>query len=136
MMVVISCVLHTLDLRGSYEFREFLTNRSQQVIEFIACLLLLCQSTVLGPILFFLFINDLLSKIESTIKLIADDVLMFRGIYSSTDQQMLQKDIDNLVQWSDMWQMPFNLTKREHLRMAGRMLPNIYHYMTVTQFQQ
>ena len=68
--------------------REFLTNRSQQVIEFIVCLLLLCQSTVLGPILFLLFINDLLSNIESTIKLIADDVLMFRGIYSSTDQQM------------------------------------------------
>jgi len=62
------------------------------------------------------------------IKLYADDVLMFRGIYSSTDQQTLQKDIEKLAQWSAMWQMPFNLTKCEHLRMAGRFLPSICHY--------
>jgi len=79
-------------------------------------------------LLFLLFINDLPSGINSMIKLYADDVLMFRGIYSSTDQQMLHKDIDILAQWSAMCQIPFNLTKCEHLRMAGRMLPSICHY--------
>jgi len=54
----------------------------------------------------FVIINDLPSNIDSAIKLYADDVLMFRGIYSSTDQQTLQKDIEKLAQWSAVWQMP------------------------------
>jgi len=61
------------------------------------------QGSVLGPLLFLLFINDLPSNTDSTIKLCSDAVLMLRGIQSSSNEQMLQRDIDKLAQWSATW---------------------------------
>ena len=50
------------------------------------------QGTVLGPLMFLLFINDIGDKINSTIKLFADDCLVFRTISSTDDTAKLQKD--------------------------------------------
>jgi len=98
-------------IRGPYLdwIKEFLANRTQQVVidnMFSTPSPVVSgvpQGSVLGPLLFLLFINDLPSNINSTMKLYADDVLMFRGIQSSSNQQMLQRDIDKLTQWSATW---------------------------------
>ena len=69
------------------------------------------QGSVLGPILFLLYINDISQDIESHIKLFADDTKIFRAISSISDNTALQADIDRLLLWSKKWQLPFNIEK-------------------------
>ena len=71
------------------------------------------QGTVLGPLLFLLFINDLPSVIDpdTRCRLFADDCLVYREIRSLQDQLQLQKDLDHLEQWSKQWGMAFNAKK-------------------------
>ena len=57
------------------------------------------QGTVLGPILFLIHINDLPSHVKSTVRLFADDCLLYRPIHSTVDQDILQSDLDALEVW-------------------------------------
>ena len=61
------------------------------------------QGSVLGPILFVLYINDLPENIISTVYMFADDTKVFKMITSSHDQQTLQNDLDCLKSWSSKW---------------------------------
>lgn len=69
------------------------------------------QGSVLGPILFLIFINDLPDEITSTVKIFADDTKIFRAINSGRDQIHLQEDLDRLLNWSKTWLLPFNIEK-------------------------
>ena len=61
------------------------------------------QGSVLGPLLFQLFINDLPNNIDSLVKLYADDVLVIRSITTPNDHQTLQNDLTKLALWSATW---------------------------------
>ena len=63
------------------------------------------QGTVLGPILFLLFINDLPSSVSSSVKLFADDSVLCRHIESSPDHDKLQQGLLLLDEWVAMWQL-------------------------------
>ena len=69
------------------------------------------QGSVLGPILFVLFINDLPDAISSEVKIFADDTKIYRPIVTIQDKQLLQDDIVNLQEWSEKWQLKFNEDK-------------------------
>ena len=69
------------------------------------------QGTVLGPLLFVVYINDILENITSDGFLFADDTKIFRTITSKDDALRLQSDIDSLKEWSENWGMEFNLDK-------------------------
>ena len=69
------------------------------------------QGTVLGPLLFLIYINDLPDAVSSDVRLFADDCIMYKEIKSAKDQDALQKDIDSLCKWEKSWQMSFNSTK-------------------------
>ena len=69
------------------------------------------QGTVLGPILFVVYINDILENISSDGFLFADNTKIFRAITSRSDALHLQADIDSLKRWSEKWGMEFNLDK-------------------------
>ena len=69
------------------------------------------QGTVLGPILFLLFINDLPSSVSSRVKLFADDSVLYRHIESSADHDKFQQDLLQLEEWAAMWQMNFAPSK-------------------------
>ena len=83
------------------------------------------QGSVLGPLLFTIFINDLPDSIASHIKIFADDT----KIYNSTDNSLvLSTDLNTLVGWSDMWLLPFNVDKCKVLH-YGKRNANILYYM-------
>ena len=67
------------------------------------------QGSVLGPILFLIYINDLDDDITS--KVFADDTKVFRKFKSDADRQHLQDDLNKLIEWSEKWQMLFNFGK-------------------------
>ena len=69
------------------------------------------QGTVLGPILFAVYINDILENLTSDGFLFADDTKVFRAITNKIDALCLQADIDSLKRWSEVWGMEFNLDK-------------------------
>ena len=69
------------------------------------------QGSVLGPILFTIFINDMPEAVESHMKLFADDAKIYKAIESFEDITMIQNDLDKLLHWSKKWQLPLNLDK-------------------------
>ena len=69
------------------------------------------QGSVLGPILCLVYINDLEEGITGKILKFADDTKLFRKVKEIGDKQKLQDDIDNLVKWSEKWQMLFKFGK-------------------------
>ena len=69
------------------------------------------QGSVLGPILFLVYINDLEEGVTGKILKFADDTKLFRKTKEIGDKQKLQDDIDKLVRWSEKWQMLFNFGK-------------------------
>ena len=69
------------------------------------------QGTVMGPILFLIFINDIAANISSNIRLFADDCLVYREVTSLDDCSELQKDLNTLSSWSTEWGMSLNVSK-------------------------
>ena len=106
--------------------KNFLTNRSHQVIidnkRSDSCNVLsgVPQGTVLAPLLFLIYINDLPLHVSNKVRLYADDVILYSHIHSMDDCCILQKDLDSLTQWSHKWQMHFNPRKCEFLRITNK----------------
>ena len=67
------------------------------------------QGSVLGPVLFVIYINDLPNKIKSD--MFADDTKVFRTIKTNDDQCILQDDLDELAAWSIKWLLTFHPDK-------------------------
>jgi hypothetical protein len=81
---------------------EFLLVRTQRVrvggklLEEVRVTSGVPQGSVLGPHLSLAYVNDIWSNIESTIRLFADDCVIYRKITNKEDMEMLQKDVDRL----------------------------------------
>ena len=72
------------------------------------------QGSVLGPICFIIFINDLdevLQLVDGFVYKFADDTKYARVIRDEADRITMQKDIDRLMEWAELWQMDFNAKK-------------------------
>ena len=69
------------------------------------------QGSVLGPVLFIIYINSLPETSTSDIFLFADDAKIFRTITKVEDQELLQADLDNAQDWSRKSLLNFNRDK-------------------------
>ena len=78
------------------------------------------QCTVLGPLLFSLHITDIMSDIESEIRLFADDCVCYREIKDMEDTFKLQKDIDRLGIWARKWCMKFQPVKCNMMQLTNK----------------
>ena len=104
--------------------KAFLSNRQQEVVvdgykSFIHAVLSgVPQGSVLGPILFIIFINnDMADSLESVqLKSFADDTKISRSIYDQTDSLKLQGDLNRILQWSEENNMVLNEEKFEFLK--------------------
>ena len=76
------------------------------------------QGSVLGPILFVIYINDLIDRVKSDVKIFADDTKLFRRIDDTSDCILLQNDLTRLERWAEDWQMRFHPQKCEVLRIG------------------
>ena len=63
------------------------------------------QGSVLGPLLFVIYINDLDDNVANWISKFADDTNIVRVVDSEEGFQSLQKDLDQLEEWAEKWQI-------------------------------
>ena len=101
--------------------RTYLTCRTQRVVvdgrasQEVPVLSGVPQGTVLGPLVFLTYTNDINRNVSGTITLFADDALLFRQIRSYADCLSLQKDLDTLYSWARNWRMQFYASKMPHI---------------------
>ena len=83
------------------------------------------HGTVLGPVLFSLYINDITTDIDSEIRLFADDCVCYREIKGTEDTVKLQEDIDRLGCWARKWGMRFQPVKCNIMQITRKWIKNI-----------
>ena len=69
------------------------------------------QGSVLGPLLFIIFINDICQDIQSNVLLYADDLKLFASINSEEDCHRLQHDLTKINSWCEINRLPLNISK-------------------------
>ena len=117
--------------------KAWLSNRSQRVVlngkasNSIPVPCSVGQGTVLGPLIFIIFIDDIDECIESLLALIlkfADDTKIIKRIRSQAENNEMQVIINNLSNWAKKWQMYFNVDKCKILHL-GRNNPKFQYLM-------
>ena len=69
------------------------------------------QGSVLGPLLFLVYVNDTDCGLEANISKFADDTKIFHEVSSLEEKEKIQTDLCKLLEWSKTWQMKFNASK-------------------------
>ena len=89
------------------------------------------QGTVLGLMLFSLYINDISSDIVSEKRLFADDCVCYRVIKNEVDIMKLQRDIDRLGSWARKWGMRFQPVKCNMMQLTRKRIQKIHASYTL-----
>ena len=91
------------------------------------------QGSVLGPTLFLIYINDIADEVNSTMRLFADDSILYREVKGTEDQEQLQQDLNTVFAWADKWQMSFNASKCQLLTITRKTKPKLHNYTVSNQ---
>ena len=127
--------LNAIGIRGPLLnwFEDYLNGRKQAVVikgkisSYKAVQSGVPQGSVLGPLLFLIFINDIVKDIESLVKLFADDTSMYLQLNDGVIRTyILNSDIAKILDWSRRWKVDFNPAKTELLTIAN--LKDYYTY--------
>ena len=97
-------------------FEDYLSNRKQRVVlngsasDYKDIRAGVPQGSVLGPLLFLIYINDLEENIKSQIRFFADDTMLFSTVEKNpaTTANELNQDLETISQWAYQWKMEFN----------------------------
>jgi len=123
-----------MDSRVVVWIREFLLGRTQrvrvggQLSEEIRVMSGVLQGSILGPLLFLAYINDIWRNMESTIILFADDCLIYRKIINNADMEKLQKDLDRLGEWAVENAMKINPSKSKAIHFTRARVKDPLNY--------
>ena len=117
--------------------KDFLKNRKQKVSvngAESACQDVtsgISQGSVLEPILFVIYINDMTECVDAVAYLFADDTKLYKEIKREVDSEKLQKDLDSLQKWSDTWLLKFHPNKCKVMTVSSKKkreeISNQYH---------
>ena len=119
--------------------KSFLTNRRQSVriasvqSSFQQVISGVPQGSVLGPFLFLLFINDLPDIFDNSVsaKLFADDLKAYDIFNTLEDGDKIQSALNNLIEWSNKWQLNLSVSKCGSLLVVGKSSFEDTHKLTV-----
>ena len=96
-------------------FKDYLSNRKQRVVlngsaaEYDDILSGVPQGSVLGPLLFLIYINDLEENINSQIRFFADDTMLFSIVQNpASTANELNQDLETIRRWAHQWKLEFN----------------------------
>ena len=108
-------------------FTEYLKDRRQRVIipgassDWSYIKAGVPQGSILGPLLFLVYINDIVSNIQSNIRLFADDTSLYIIVeHINSAALTLNKDIETITSWSKKWLVTFNPSKTESLTVSRK----------------
>ena len=89
------------------------------------------QGSVIGSLLFNIFINDLTDRFHSntTVKLFADDIKLYTS-YTNISQNNLQHEINTIYDWASIWQMQISYSKCNILQISSNTPPQYYKINT------
>ena len=95
------------------------------------------QGSLLGPILFIIYINDLVEHVNngSDLYLYADDAKLFSFIKTMEDSATLQKDLNSLTQWMETWLLRLNIGKCKAISIKKITLRRKVTTIEVTYFE-
>ena len=90
-------------------------------MELYSCRTGVPQSSILGPLSFLLFINDIVNDIGSSIRLFADDTSLYIIVENpELAAQLLNTDLEKITKWANTWLVIFNPTKTETLLISRK----------------
>jgi hypothetical protein len=86
------------------------------------------QGSVLGPLLFLAYVNDIWRNVESKSRLFAGDCIIYRKIVNSHDVEKLQTDLDRLGDWAVENEMKINPSKSKALSFTRAQMKDQLNY--------
>ena len=89
------------------------------------------QGSILGPLLFLAYVNDIWRNVDSTISLFADDCVIYRKIINSADMEKLQKDLDMLGDWTVENAMKINPSESKAIRFTRARVKDPLNYSLI-----
>ena len=129
--------LHQYGMRGKNLcwVRSFLNRRTQTVVvegdesTSVPVTSGVPQGSVLGPILFLVYINDLPDSVTSSVRLFADDTALYLSFNKQNHGKSLQEDLDSLQSWEKEWDMEFNPGKCQVIQVtrSRKPIPSVYY---------
>ena len=126
-------------------FQSYLSGRRQRVVlpgslsEWVYIKAGVPQGSILGPLLFLSYINDIVKNIGSNIRLFADDTSLFIIVDNPTTAALcLNSDLEKLSRWAAIWLVTFNPSKNESLLISRKINKPIHPplYMQNVQIQE
>ncbi|CAB3984518.1 Hypothetical predicted protein [Paramuricea clavata] len=130
--------LHNFGIRGNLLrwFGDYLSGRLQRVTvlgvtsEPLPVLSGVPQGSILGPLLFLIYVNDLpkATSFDTTVTMFADDTKCHRPLRNLQDTKILQQDLDKITNWCHDWRMDLNQTKCVVMHFSRILRPTITQY--------
>ena len=129
---------------------NFLVNRSQQVVlkgstsKSFPVSSGVPQGSVMGPLLFLIYVNDIPEQVGCSISMFADDTKIYTTVKDITDSYRLQADLNSLVKWARDWLLRFNVSKCKHMSIGTKPvtsysivdISNVSHSLSTTDCEK
>ena len=86
------------------------------------------QGSIVGPLMFIIFINDLPDTVTSRVYMFADDTKLFKIVKENEDREILQRDLEKLTEWTNTWLLKLHPEKCKYMQLGNKAPQNTVKY--------